>query len=1365
MNYLQEEFQKKEFHFSIIMAFKNSELYIKEAIESLINQSLDFETYVQLILVDDGSEDNSKNICLEYSEQYPENIILLSQENKGVANARNQGLHYATGKYINFLDSDDYFSKNTLDNVKHFFDSNYEKTDVVSIPIIQFDRDKGEDELNSKFKISRIIDLNKEFEYPQISISSSFIKKSSIEDDIFKENLICSEDTLLLNEILLTKKTLGALKNCEYYYRKRLDCCSVSDKVIFDKQYLTPRLKEFHKYLIDFCVLTEDSVPPFIQHMLIYDLKTVVQNKLILFENETERKEFFDMLAYILSFIDESTILENDYLDTPLKIFFNWHKNNVNLDFDPNNVLLKIGSDSFDELNNINIKFNEINLIDEDLVLSGKYTTFLPNTSLNISHKYDDNEADIFPETFNSTEDISYLSSIVKFKNEFEFKIPAFESLTSEIRFKLNYHKNGDINDLEKNNIISTYLNLHDDIFEENDIGTFEKIKLELKNNSIFIKKVFKFSIIIAVYNVEEYLNECVDSIIYQTLDFKDNTQLILVDDCSTDDSLNIAYSYQEQYPQNILVLSKENGGQASARNLGLKYALGKYVNFLDSDDYLSKNTLEKVYLYFENHEDLIDVIAIPMMLFERVNQPHRLNYKFKKTRIIDLRREPNNPLLSSSSAFIKYESIKDYTFDEEIVNLEDALVINKILLNKKKYGVLNNCKYYYRQRLSKDSTVDNASLQKEFFTDRLKRFYMNIISYCLSVEGKVPLFIQYLMAYDLQWILKKPDLEIFENKLEYSEFWFYFEKVLSYIDVNVVYGNTNISGDVRPFFLSLLGEPKSVTVEDNNAILKYGRYTVDKLNTHKLWLDIVEIKNNYLNISGVLSTNFSEEDIDIVVVKENDDGTSEEFISDKVKYNAIERRNKIFLETNWVYKINFDVSIPLKKGIGCALRFFIIYSNPQNPIKIETDLRLNNSVRLSDFSACISKKPYIVVYKNYRLYVVPYKFLSMLRYEYSNIRKTYEDKPSEYINSLMIKTLYFAMYPFLINKRIWLFGDRPENADDNAKHLFKYSSKQNDGIKKYFIVNKDSESFNEMKKIDKHVVPFESLKHKILYLFAEKTIYSYVNENFINPFFNSNFGLYKGLVTSEKLFLQHGVTKDDVSQFIKKYNQNLSLIVTVSDLEKNSFLKEGYNYDDDIIQVVGFPRYDNLDNKNLKKQILFMPTWRLDLENDLMFKNSDYYHSLENVLNNEELIEYLIEHDYKLIFKPHPELLKYLDLMEINEHVEISLNDSYQKLFNESSLLITDFSSVFFDFAYLKKPVIYYQPNDDYHYGDGYFDYETMGFGPVINEEEDLFNEINSYISKDCSMEEKYKNRVKNFFKYTDKNNCKRTYEWILKH
>ena len=164
----------------------------------------------------------------------------------------------------------------------------------------------------------------------------------------------------------------------------------------------------------------------------------------------------------------------------------------------------------------------------------------------------------------------------------------------------------------------------------------------------------FKFSIIMALYNVEDYLNEAVDSIIKQTIGFEENVQLILVDDGSFDDSYDIAKSYQEKYPGNVLVLKKENGGQASARNLGLKHAKGKYLNFLDSDDYLSDNALKEVYNFFEENFNDIDVLAIPMTLFERVNGPHRLNYKFDNgNRIIDLVEEPNNPILFVASFVI----------------------------------------------------------------------------------------------------------------------------------------------------------------------------------------------------------------------------------------------------------------------------------------------------------------------------------------------------------------------------------------------------------------------------------------------------------------------------------------------------------------------------------------------------------------------------------------------------------------------------------------------------------------------------------------------------------------------------------------
>ena len=99
-----------------------------------------------------------------------------------------------------------------------------------------------------------------------------------------------------------------------------------------------------------------------------------------------------------------------------------------------------------------------------------------------------------------------------------------------------------------------------------------------------------------AVYNVEQFLEEAIDSVIKQDIGFKDNVQLILVDDGSEDQSGVICDKYFEKYPNNIKVIHKENGGVSSARNEGLKHVLGKYINFLDSDDTLSPNTLSLVY-------------------------------------------------------------------------------------------------------------------------------------------------------------------------------------------------------------------------------------------------------------------------------------------------------------------------------------------------------------------------------------------------------------------------------------------------------------------------------------------------------------------------------------------------------------------------------------------------------------------------------------------------------------------------------------------------------------------------------------------------------------------------------------------------
>lgn len=124
----------------------------------------------------------------------------------------------------------------------------------------------------------------------------------------------------------------------------------------------------------------------------------------------------------------------------------------------------------------------------------------------------------------------------------------------------------------------------------------------------------YKVSVVTAVYNVEEYLQEMIESVIAQTIGFE-NIQLILIDDGSQDNSGQICDQYALQYPENIIVIHKENGGVSSARNEGLRYVKGEYINFTDADDMLENNVLELMFAYLKENEEKIDLVAIPLKL------------------------------------------------------------------------------------------------------------------------------------------------------------------------------------------------------------------------------------------------------------------------------------------------------------------------------------------------------------------------------------------------------------------------------------------------------------------------------------------------------------------------------------------------------------------------------------------------------------------------------------------------------------------------------------------------------------------------------------------------------------------------------
>ena len=189
---LIQTISNKFYRFSIIIAIYNSGRYLEETIQSLINQVIGFSK-IQIILVNDGSTDNTENICLKYKYMYKNNIIYTKTVHSGVSQARNIGLKFVKGMYINFLDSDDKWDSNAFTYINLFFKF-YKNVDIVSGRMKYFEARTTYHFLDYKFKKTKVVNLIEEYSYIQLSCSSSFFRKNSIKNNKFEEGILFGED-------------------------------------------------------------------------------------------------------------------------------------------------------------------------------------------------------------------------------------------------------------------------------------------------------------------------------------------------------------------------------------------------------------------------------------------------------------------------------------------------------------------------------------------------------------------------------------------------------------------------------------------------------------------------------------------------------------------------------------------------------------------------------------------------------------------------------------------------------------------------------------------------------------------------------------------------------------------------------------------------------------------------------------------------------------------------------------------------------------------------------------------------------------------------------------------------------------------
>lgn len=1356
-----------KFRFTVILTCCENVEYIEKSISSILNQKINFRSNVELIILNNWDNVKIHKMIDSFEGMFPNNISIIEDFEKSYLQLYNESLGMVRGKYVTFLDSHDYLSNNALSSVYSLF----EKKDVDIVRIAKKYTSPVLKEYNETFTNNEVVNLLVNPERIIDSFKALFIRNEAISQE-FNVDLLTSSQMDFLAAILLNKNNY-AIDNVPKYYinQKYMKIPEDIDKV----EYYAPRLTNFHNKLIDTTRKKYRYTPSYIQNMILNDLVNLIRYNDLTSLNEVQLDEFWKIFTNILQSISSNIIKSSNYI-AEVKSFLMYIKNDKKMFINKSedNVQLLINNHVLYTFKDIKLMLNYVYLEENILHIEGSFKTiFNPeNIILNVISSQKDNRI-----ILNSQDDFKLQTHNFSYLNipwyhivEFQINIPLNGTKNSSNEFELIFKDDSSSVKITPkvgyeltSNLYNVYSykskNLNYIVYEEDSNIITHEYKKKLKRTPLF-------SVIMAVYNSGKYLKESIDSVINQTLDFERYVQLILVDDGSTDNSVEIINEYRKKYPNNIVLLSKTHGGVSSARNLGLAHAIGRYINFLDSDDYLSKNALQQIKELFKKNKK-IDIISIPIKYFDMMEFNHDLRYKFKGNRVIDLNNHPNYPQMSVSSTFIKRSIIRDISFNTDLICNEDTLFINQLLLRTRKYMTTDSATYFYRKRSGGDSITDLAVDKKEYFTDRLNNFHMALIKQCCENYGEVPDFIQYMLSYDLKNLIQIEELDIFENDEEIAEFNGVLDEVLSYItNINAIKRNRNIKGHYRNYLL-YLKNPMDYHLEideEDNLKLKLDTIQLDLFNKNKIGLDIIEIKHGHLTIDGYLNTCFSDEVIEINLVQES---ANNQIIhkSQIFTYPQKDRKTKMFLSTPWKYYHHFEFKLKQEDIINSKLTFQVKYDDGKIQKEYNPELGLRLPSGLSTTGIYMAKEDILVYFQGKSLNVLPKSFKSMLRLEVSVERKIFRDKKEGYISVFGIRMLYLILYPIMKNKKIWLFNDRPLLADDNAKHLFKYSIAQKDDVSKYYVLRKESDDFNTMKKISKNIVEFGSLKHKLLFLYAQKHISAFVNEEYRNPFYEPGVfdqrRSFSGLSTTQRYFLQHGPTLGNVTRSLKKYNTNLSLILCSSKLERDSFFQWEYNFSKDIIHILGMPRYDNLTS-DTKKQIVFMPTWRGNLKSEAALFNSDFYKSLNDFINNDDLHTFLKEKDYKFVLKPHPELLKYLDDMQLNENIIVSLDDSYQDLFRDSSILITDYSSVAFDFAYLKKPVIYYQPNDDYPYEKGYFIFEEMGFGDVILKEKDTVDKIKNYINNGCIMEDKYIERVNTFFEYNDKNNSKRTYEWI---
>lgn len=889
-------------------------------------------------------------------------------------------------------------------------------------------------------------------------------------------------------------------------------------------------------------------------------------------------------------------------------------------------------------------------------------------------------------------------------------------------------------------------------------------------------------TIILAQNSSSNEMHQTLQSIFEHAHSMRDHLHLIINqhDDSETNEVIS---HYMSKYSEQITLLDMHGYSLYEGYKKALTNVQTDYVIFALCGDIIDMHGLRHAYQYFSTHNKKFDVLSFCAQYATQTQAdiyPKALRIT-EGGSVIALKDAPSCIPTSIFGYMFSANAVKNAGFHTELIYDAGLDMVYRLLRDKPYIGYVTGIKYYSAYITEGDASNFPAKMEKSWYFQTFQDFILPTFDYYLTSYSNIPEFLQYATIYQMKWRFRynsnNGNKHIIDNEL--SDFLALCHRVLQSISNQVLFNHSlnpkfemNLTLKFALLYLKEKGTLDPLFIYDRNSILMtQEQVVIYNLANQKIFMDLLDVVDSDLVIEASTDSFIGFENLKLKALLNNEPLEIEEtYRYAHTKYFGISTHKRY----------TFRLTIPIEHlAAHNAISFFLVYNDIELPLKmtattynakIDTRVRSGYWILNNTFMARYQKKNKVLSIDTSSKFEHFKQELRLLKNMFFN--KSYRSR-----EMMFFRIVYWITHPFMKKKIIWLTYDKLYKGGDCGEYLYRYMCTRKDYVTPAYVINRDSPDYKRLKKEGYHPLAYGSLKHRLYYVNSSVVFTTHGGVHSFNAFTNKQVSFIEDLLHHDVACIQHGLTVQQLAFNSNRLFNNMKRYYCASKYEIKNLSHPVYGYEDkSILKLTGIPRYDGLVN-NDQKQILITPTWRNYIAMPAASKNNakpynpdfvktDYFKLYNELLSDERIVQVAKETGYKIIYLLHPVISAQIDDYPKHEGIEIlpALDINYEKILTESSLMVTDYSGVQFDFAYMRKPIVYYHPPKlPPHYKEGGFFYDTMGFGEICTEHNELVDTLCEYMKNHCEVKPFYLARQDDFFAYNDLKSCERIYNDMM--